>query len=126
MQRSASSSEDATRQLERQNTGSRPRDRTSTRRLLDVGCLTEQTHLLNATLRKRIIGQDPAVEALTCAFSRVFSPLRDPNRPVLTLLLLGPTGVGKTETAKGLAQTLFGSEEARMHLDAWHFSRRNC
>ena len=78
----------------------------------NVGCITEQTRRLNGILRKRIIGQDPALEALTCAFSRVFSPLRDTKRPVLTLLLLGPTGVGKTETAKALAQTLFGWEGA--------------
>ncbi len=88
------------------------RKNTSNRRLMDVGCITEQTRRLHGILRKRIIGQDPALEALTCAFSRVFSPLRDTKRPVLTLLLLGPTGVGKTETAKALAQTLFGWEGA--------------
>ncbi len=89
---------------------------------MDVGCITEQTTQLSGILRKRIIGQDPALETLTCAFSRVFSPLRDPQRPVLTLLLLGPTGVGKTETAKALAQTLFGWEGAMTRVNCEEYA----
>lgn len=68
---------------------------------MQVGCVTEQSADLDAILRQRIIGQSAAVEAVTCAFSRVASRLRDPSRPALSLLLLlGPTGVGRTETAR--------------------------
>jgi ATP-dependent Clp protease ATP-binding subunit ClpC len=84
---------------------------------MEVGCVTEQSANLDAILRQRIIGQDRAVEAMTCAFSRVLSGLRDPSRPALSLLLLGPTGVGKTETARALAQALFASEQALTRID---------
>ena len=85
---------------------------TSDRERMEVGCLTEQTRPFQEVLSKRIVGQDEAKEKLICACSRVTSELRDPNRPALNLLLLGPTGVGKTETAKAFAETLFGSENA--------------
>lgn len=89
---------------------------------MDIGCITDQTRRLNDILRRRIIGQDPALDALTCAFSRVFSPLRDPRRPILSLLLLGPTGVGKTETAKALAQTLFGWEGSMTRVNCEEYA----
>lgn len=84
--------------------------RHSKREPMVIGCVTDQTQHLDDVLRRRIIGQDSSVEALVCSFSRVLSGLRDPSRPVLNILLLGPTGVGKTETAKAVAQTVFGSE----------------
>ncbi len=84
---------------------------------LSVGCVTDQTKLLNDVLRRRIIGQDPAVESLVCSFARVLTGLRDQSRPVLNILLLGPTGVGKTETARALALTLFGSEHALTQIN---------
>ncbi|UCF66120.1 MAG: ATP-dependent Clp protease ATP-binding subunit [Acidobacteriota bacterium] len=86
--------------------------RATERERLDVGRPADHTRDFERALQRQIIGQDHAVEALTSVFSRVMSRLRDPTRPVLTLLLLGPTGVGKTETAKVLAKTLFGSEKA--------------
>ncbi len=92
------------------------------RELMDIGCVTEQTQRLDGILRARIIGQDASLEALTCSFSRVLSDLRDPARPVLTLLLLGPTGVGKTETARALAQTLFGWEQALTRVNAEEYA----
>lgn len=76
---------------------------------LDSTCVTTQTRPLHDVLRRRILGQDAVVKALTCACARLFSGLRDPGRPALTCLLLGPTGVGKTETARALAQAFFGS-----------------
>ena len=85
---------------------------TSDRERMDVGCLTEQSRPFQEVLANRVIGQEEAQEKLTCVFSRVTSELRDPTRPALNLLLLGPTGVGKTETAKAFAETLFGSEHA--------------
>lgn len=89
---------------------------------MEVQCLTAQTAPLADVLERRIIGQDDAVEALTCAFSRVLSGLRDPSRPALSVLLLGPTGVGKTETAKALAQTLFGSEKALTRVNSEEYA----
>ena len=90
----------------------------SDRELMDVGCVTDQTRRVDGVLRSRIIGQEASLESLTCSFSRVLSGLRDPSRPVLTMLLLGPTGVGKTETAKALAQALFGSEQALTRVNS--------
>ena len=94
----------------------------SNRELMDIGCVTEQTQHLDDILRRRIIGQEASLEALTCSFSRVLSGLRDPARPVLSLLLLGPTGVGKTETARALAQTLFGWEQALTRVNAEEYA----
>jgi len=69
-----------------------------------------------------VIGQDPSVSTIICSFARVLSGLRDPSRPVLTMLMLGPTGVGKTETAKALAQTLFGSERALTRINCGEYA----
>ena len=106
----------------RSTTDTKARSRLPERELLEVGCVTQQTRPLNDTLRERIIGQEDALETLTCAFSRVLSGLRDPSRPALTVLLLGPTGVGKTETAKALAKTLFGSEKGLTRVNSEEYA----
>jgi hypothetical protein len=62
----------------------------SVREGLDAGCVTDQTRGLDEMLRQHIIGQDAAIGALTCSFSRVLAGMRDLDRPALTLLLLGP------------------------------------
>ena len=94
-----------------------------TRRVpLDIGCVFEATRPVDEVLRRRVIGQDEAVERLVCAFSRLLSALRDERRPLLTLLLLGPSGVGKTETARALAEALFGSERALLRIDCQEYS----
>jgi ATP-dependent Clp protease ATP-binding subunit ClpA len=74
------------------------------RHRLQATCHIEQLTHLEETLRARVLGQDEAIESLVCSFSRLVSGLRDTGRPLLTALLMGPTGVGKTETAKALAQ----------------------
>lgn len=89
---------------------------------LQDGCITERTRVLAEILSGRIVGQEQAIEALTCSFSRLLVRLRDPARPPLTLLLLGPTGVGKTETAKALAYALFGSEHAVTQINCEEYS----
>ena len=68
-------------------------------------------------LRSRVLGQDQSIDGLVCSLAPLFSGLRDRSRPILTTLLLGPTGVGKTETAKALAQALFGSDEAMTRIN---------
>ncbi len=98
------------------------KQRNPRRRPMDVGCITEQTRPLSDNLRRRVIGQENAVEAVTCSFSRVLAGLRDPTRPALSLLLTGPTGVGKTETARALAETLFGWEQALTRVNCEEFS----
>lgn len=63
-------------------------------------------------LHKRIIGQDEAVVAVAEAIQRSRAGMKDPNGPIASFLFLGPTGVGKTELAKALAQNLFNTEQA--------------
>ena len=65
---------------------------------------------------------DDAIDTLICSYSRLLSGLQDPSRPLLTALLLGPTGVGKTETAKALAQILFGSEMAMTRVNCEEYA----
>ncbi len=76
---------------------------------------------LEKTLHKRIIGQDEAVTKLSRAIRRGRVGLKDPNRPIGSFLFLGPTGVGKTELCKALAETLFGSEKDMIRVDMSEF-----
>ena len=72
---------------------------------------------LEENLAQRVIGQEEAVKAVANAIRRSRSGLSDENRPIASLLFLGPTGVGKTETAKALAETLFNDEHALIRVD---------
>ncbi|MGD8397263.1 MAG: ATP-dependent Clp protease ATP-binding subunit [Anaerolineae bacterium] len=76
-------------------------------------------------LHKRIVGQDEAIQAISRAVRRARAGLKDPNRPISSLLFLGPTGVGKTELAKALAEFMFGSEDALLQLDMSEFMERH-
>ncbi len=76
-------------------------------------------------LHKRIVGQDEAIEAISKAVRRARAGLKDPKRPIGTFIFLGPTGVGKTELAKTLAEFMFGSEEALIKLDMSEFMERH-
>lgn len=82
----------------------------------------ERFRTLASALRQRIIGQDRAVDAIAAALQRAKSGLAAPNRPLASFLLLGPTGVGKTETAKALAELLFDHADALIRLDMSEFS----
>ncbi|HCU26035.1 MAG TPA: type VI secretion system ATPase TssH, partial [Deltaproteobacteria bacterium] len=68
-------------------------------------------------LRKRVIGQDEALEKVANAVRRARAGLQDPNRPIGSFIFLGPTGVGKTETARALAEFLFDDENAMIRID---------
>ena len=68
-------------------------------------------------LHKRVVGQDEAVEVVSDAIRRARSGLKDPNRPIGTFIFLGPTGVGKTELAKALAEFMFNDEDALIRID---------
>lgn len=72
---------------------------------------------LEKTLHKRVIGQEEAVTAVAKAIRRGRVGLKDPNRPIGSFLFLGPTGVGKTELSKALAEAMFGSEDAMIRVD---------
>ena len=77
----------------------------------------ERLKNLEKTLHKRVIGQDEAVEAVAKAIRRGRVGLKDPKRPIGSFLFLGPTGVGKTELSKALAESLFGDENAMIRID---------
>ncbi len=76
---------------------------------------------LEETLHNRVIGQKEAVEAVSKAIRRGRVGLKDPKRPIGSFLFLGPTGVGKTETSKALAECLFGSEDSMIRIDMSEF-----
>src|SRR5690606_22853464 len=79
----------------------------------------ESQELLNLenNMHKKIIAQDNAVKAIADAMRRVRSGMKDGERPIASFLFLGPTGVGKTETAKALASSYFGEESKMIRLD---------
>ena len=78
---------------------------------------SERLLKLEKTLHKRVIGQEEAVSAVAKAMRRGRVGLKDPNRPIGSFLFLGPTGVGKTELSKALAEAMFGSEDAMIRVD---------
>jgi len=87
----------------------------------------ESARLLNmeSILQQRIVGQDEAIRQVAQAVRRARAGLKDPRRPIGTFIFLGPTGVGKTELAKALAEFLFGSDEALIQLDMSEFMERH-
>ncbi len=80
---------------------------------------------LEAELHRRIVGQDEAVSAVANAVRRARAGLQDPNRPVGSFIFLGPTGVGKTETARALAEFLFDDERALVRLDMSEYGEKH-
>jgi len=87
----------------------------------------ESTRLLEmeGALHKRVIGQDEAIVTIASAVRRARTGLKDPRRPIGSFIFLGPTGVGKTELAKALADFMFGSEEALIKIDMSEFMERH-
>ncbi|MBE3550147.1 MAG: ATP-dependent Clp protease ATP-binding subunit [Brockia lithotrophica] len=80
---------------------------------------------LEEVLHRRVIGQDEAVEAVARAIRRAFAGLKDPKRPIGSFIFLGPTGVGKTELARALAEALFGDEDALIRVDMSEYMERH-
>jgi ATP-dependent Clp protease ATP-binding subunit ClpB len=76
-------------------------------------------------LHERVVGQDEAVEAVANALRRARSGLQDPNRPIGSFIFLGPTGVGKTELARALAEFMFDDERAMVRLDMSEYQERH-
>ena len=76
-------------------------------------------------LRQRVVGQDPAVHAVASAVRRARAGLQDPNRPIGSFLFLGPTGVGKTELARALAEFLFDDDKAMIRIDMSEYQEKH-
>jgi ATP-dependent Clp protease ATP-binding subunit ClpB len=87
----------------------------------------EQEKLLHMeeNLRRRVVGQDEALRAVSNAVRRARAGLQDPNRPIGSFIFLGPTGVGKTETARALAEFLFDDEQAMIRLDMSEYMEKH-
>ena len=96
---------------------------------IPVQKLTESENIklqkLEQTLHKRVVGQEEAVSAVARAVKRGRVGLKDPNRPIGSFLFLGPTGVGKTELSKALAEALFGNEESMIRVDMSEYMEKH-
>ncbi|MFQ5922470.1 MAG: ATP-dependent Clp protease ATP-binding subunit [Anaerolineales bacterium] len=86
---------------------------------------SERLLQMEDALHERIVGQDEAIEAIAKAVRRARAGLKDPRRPVGSFVFLGPTGVGKTELTKALAEFMFGSDEALIQIDMSEFMERH-
>src|SRR5690606_28980441 len=87
----------------------------------------ESAKLLNLEeeLHKRVVGQSEAVEAISRAIRRARAGLKDPKRPIGSFIFLGPTGVGKTELARALAEVMFGDEDAMIRIDMSEYMEKH-
>ena len=86
---------------------------------------TEKLVQMENRLHRRVVGQDEAVEAVANALRRARTGLQDPNRPIGSFVFLGPTGVGKTELARALAEFMFDDEHAMLRLDMSEYQERH-
>jgi ATP-dependent Clp protease ATP-binding subunit ClpC len=86
---------------------------------------SERLLQMEEALHERIIGQDEPIDTISKAVRRARAGLKDPKRPIGSFIFLGPTGVGKTELTKALAEFMFGSEEALVQLDMSEFMERH-
>lgn len=86
---------------------------------------TERLLRLEEVLHQRVVGQDEAVKAVARAIRRARAGLKDPKRPIGSFIFLGPTGVGKTELARALAEAMFGDEDAMIRLDMSEYMEKH-
>jgi len=86
---------------------------------------SERLLQMEEALHRRIVGQDEAIEAIAKAVRRARAGLKDPRRPIGSFVFLGPTGVGKTELTKALAEFMFGTEDALVQIDMSEFMERH-
>ena len=86
---------------------------------------TERLKNMEASLKKRVVGQDEAIASISKAIKRSRVGIQDPKRPIGSFLFLGPTGVGKTELSKALAEVLFGDEKAMIRIDMSEFMEKH-
>ena len=86
---------------------------------------SERLMQMEDALHKRVIGQNEAIDTISKAVRRARAGLKDPKRPIGSFIFLGPTGVGKTELAKAVAEFMFGSEDALIKIDMSEFMERH-
>ena len=86
---------------------------------------SERLRKLPEVMKKRVVGQDEAVTSIAKAIRRARVGLKDPNRPIGSFLFLGPTGVGKTELSKALAEAMFGDENAMIRIDMSEYMEKH-
>lgn len=86
---------------------------------------TERLRNMEKTLHKRVVGQDEAISAVSKAVRRGRVGIKDPNRPIGSFMFLGPTGVGKTELTKALAESIFGDENAMVRIDMSEYMEKH-
>ena len=86
---------------------------------------TQRLLHMEESLHERIVGQDEAIKSISKAVRRARAGIKDPRRPIGSFIFLGPTGVGKTELVRGLAEFMFGSEDAMIRLDMSEFMERH-
>ena len=86
---------------------------------------TERLKNMESSLKKRVVGQDEAISSISKAIKRSRVGIQDPKRPIGSFLFLGPTGVGKTELSKALAEVLFGDEKAMIRIDMSEFMEKH-
>src|SRR5207247_4151203 len=86
---------------------------------------TQKLINMESELHKRVIGQENAIKAVSQSIRRTRAGLKDPRRPSGSFIFLGPTGVGKTETAKALAEFLFGDESSMIQLDMSEYMEKH-
>ena len=86
---------------------------------------TERLRNMEATLHERVVGQEEAISAVSKAVRRGRVGLKDPNRPIGSFIFLGPTGVGKTELTKALAEAIFGDENAMIRVDMSEYMEKH-
>lgn len=86
---------------------------------------TEKLLDMEKILHKRVIGQDEAIKAVSKAVRRAYSGLKNPKRPIGSFIFLGPTGVGKTELARALAETIFGNEDSMVRIDMSEYMEKH-
>src|SRR5699024_9373730 len=80
---------------------------------------------MEKTLHQRIVGQSDAVQAISKAIRRARAGLKDPKRPIGSFIFLGPTGVGKTELARALAEAMFADEDAMIRIDMSEYMEKH-
>src|SRR3712207_7341195 len=83
------------------------------------------TTLFRSELHDRVVGQNEAIKAVSRSIRRTFAGIKDPNRPSGSFVFLGPTGVGKTELARTLAEYLFGDQDSMIRLDMSEYMERH-
>jgi len=89
---------------------------------LNLGKQNEHLERFATRMRKMVVGQPAAIEKVTDSFSRLIAGIHDPESPLLTMMFMGPTGVGKTETVRALAETIFGNRRAYTRINCQEYS----